>query len=412
MFNLICFSLAKVIAAMPRTQAPLSNSKLLDLFISLEHENQAANPSVWQDIESRYGASVYSQILFLLTRKHFNQTEARQHWHNLLEHSRVMSQAMGRDVGIRVAMFDYLINVVHKFKDPLLVEGDTFRQKESSAYRDELTGLYNRRFFNRVLHQHVAEAQRFGQSFSLIMFDVDEFKPYNDRYGHLVGDQALAEVASILTVTARKIDHIVRYGGDEFLLILPRVKQAEAVVAAERLRQAVELHRFSGGKNLPSTQLTLSAGVASYPNDAQNATDLVHRADMALYSAKHLGRNCVASAGPERRQHPRVKHVAPVHYRLTVDEREFRQGKTRDISSRGLGLAINSPVQENQLMELMFYLDQDGSMLKVQGRAVHSYYNPSQDQPYTLGVSVDAPESSAFQNALLAMLENHHGQAH
>jgi diguanylate cyclase (GGDEF)-like protein len=405
-------SASKLVAAMVPTPKPLSDSKLLDVFNRLERENQASDIQAWQDLENCYGATVFSRMLFLLTRKHFDQDQARRHWYRILEHSRDMDQALGRKLGLRVAMFDYLVNVAQKFLDPLLVEGDTYRQKESSAYRDELTGLYNRRFFNRVLHQQVAEAQRFDQPFSLVMFDVDEFKTYNDLYGHLAGDKALAQVASVLTATARKVDQIIRYGGDEFLLILPRVNRAEAMVAAERHRRAVERIRFSSKTNLPGVMLTLSAGVASYPLDAQSAMDLVHRADMALYSAKHHGRNCVASAGPERRKHPRVKHVALVHYRPSVDGHEFYQGETRDISFSGLGLAVKNPVQKDQPMELVFRTDRDGAVLKVQGRAVHSSYNTSEDQPYTLGIRVDGAESSTYQNTLLTLLERNSRQIH
>lgn len=391
---------------MPHSLDHLPDSKLLENFLRLEKHNQAADPQVWRDMERRYGASIHSRVLFLLTRKHFNPEEARQHWFNILEHAEAMRLALGREVGVRLAMCDYLINLVHQIRDPLLVEGDTIRQKESSAYRDELTGLYNRRFFNRALQQQVAEAQRFEQPFSLIMLDIDEFKKYNDVNGHMAGDRALAEVASILATTARTIDHLVRYGGEEFMVILPRTNKQEATVAAERHRQAVEQHHFSGEESIPSGKLTLSAGVASYPHDANNPTDLIHKADMALYSAKRQSRNCVATAGPERREHPRVKHVAQVDYRLAMGGHGFHQGETLDISYNGLRLAINQPVQKDQHLELMIHTDNEGATLNIQGQTVHVYYNPFKDQPYTLGVRLDATQSNASRSALRALLEH------
>jgi diguanylate cyclase (GGDEF)-like protein len=382
----------------------LDENGLLKLFLDLEKEKQASDPKVWLDLEERFGGSIYSHVLYLLTRKTFNEQDARKHWRNILEHCQAMSNALGREVGVRLAMCDYFINMVRQLEDPLLVEGDTYRQKESSIFRDELTGLYNRRFLNNVLQQQLAEAKRYNQPFSLIMFDIDRFKRYNDINGHLAGDRALAEVASIMATTARAVDYLIRYGGEEFLVILPRVGGQEAMVAAERHCRAVEDHYFAGEERLPSGKLTLSAGVACFPQNAQDAMDLLHRADMALYSAKRKGRNRVASTEPERRRFPRVKYVAPVEYRAAWNGKSFHQGETRDISSRGLRLAVEHPVEQNQSLEMVIHFGQEDASLKIEGRAVHVYYDPFQPQPYTLGISVDESETEAAASPLDALM--------
>ncbi len=389
---------------MLRPSERLDENALLKLFLDLEKEKRASSPQVWHDLEQRFGDSIYSHVLYLLTRKHFKEEDARKHWLRILEHCQAMSNALGRQVGVRLAMCDYFINLVSQLEDPLLVEGDTYRQKESSVYRDELTGLYNRRFLNNVLQQQLAEARRYNQPFSLIMFDIDRFKRYNDINGHLAGDRALAEVASIMVTTARAVDYLVRYGGEEFLVILPRVGGEEAMVAAERHCQAVEQHYFAGEERLPSGKLTLSAGVACYPQNAQDAMDLLHRADMALYSAKRKGRNRVASTEPERRRYPRVKYVVPVEYRTDWNGKSYHQGETRDISSKGLCLATENPVERNQPLEMVIHINQEDASLKLQGRAVHVYYNPFQPQPYTLGISVDDKESDLSESPLEALM--------
>lgn len=383
----------------------LANRALLDEFLRLERAGLAARTEVWQEMEARYGDSIYPRVIYLLTRKQFSLEEARRHWRNILAHSRDMSQALGREVGVRTAMCDYFINVAHLVEEPLLVEGHTLRQKEASAFRDELTGLYNRRFFNSALHKQVAEARRYEQTFSLIMMDVDHFKGYNDRNGHLAGDRALAEVAGLLASTTRKVDYLVRFGGEEFAVILPRSSREEALIAAERYRQAVERHPFPGEETLPGGKLTICAGVACFPIDARNALDLIHRADMALYAAKRQGRNRVAASGPERRRSPRVEYVAPVECRPAWDKQDFFTGETRDISTVGVRLAASRPVERDQPLDLVIHAGEDGLVVKVQGRAVHVHYSPRQPHPYTLGIRLEGEESGAPSGPLAALVE-------
>ena len=397
---------------MLRPSEQLDENDLLKLFLDLEKEKQASNPQVWQDLEQRMDGSIYPRILYLLTRKDFNEQDARKHWRNILDHCQSMSNALGREVGVRLAMCDYFINMVRQIEDPILVEGDAYRQKESSVFRDELTGLYNRRFLNNVLQQQLAESNRYDQPFSLIMFDIDRFKRYNDINGHLAGDRALAEVASILSTTARAVDYLVRFGGEEFVVILPRVGGQEAMVAAERHCHAIEEHYFAGEERLPSGKLTLSAGVASYPQNAKDAMDLLHRADMALYTAKRKGRNQVAITEPERRRYPRIKYVAPVEYRAGWNGQHYRQGETRDISSGGLCLATEHPVERNQPLEVVIHVGQEDRLLKIHGKAVHVYYNPFQPQPYTLGVSVEEKESDKAKNPLEDLMAHRSDSSH
>jgi diguanylate cyclase (GGDEF)-like protein len=159
--------------------------------------------------------------------------------------------------------------------------------------RDDLTGLYNRRFFESELRREVERSRRFGHAVSLVMLDLDDFKAYNDRFGHRAGDEALRRVSEcILSSTHRRLDAIVRYGGEEFALLLAETDLEGARRVAERFREAVEAcsHFLS--------PLTVSAGVASLSGQACDAERLVLESDGALYQAKRAGRNrvCVANA--------------------------------------------------------------------------------------------------------------------
>ena len=172
------------------------------------------------------------------------------------------------------------------------------------ARRDGLTNLYNHRTLMERLAEEIARARRCGTALSMIFGDLDQFKAYNDLMGHPRGDDCLVQVAAILGGGAtdeanhgRASDIVARYGGEEFVLLLPETDRAGARIKAERLRLAIEKHSFPGADKMPSGQLTISFGVASFPADASSAAELVLRADEALYAAKHAGRNQVAMAG-------------------------------------------------------------------------------------------------------------------
>lgn len=164
---------------------------------------------------------------------------------------------------------------------------------QSEARTDALTGLLNRRAFDEALIRTVSAWRRRACPFSLVILDVDDFKLVNDQYGHAVGDDLLQQLASLLTRSLRDMDLLARIGGEEFAVVLPVTNASEAVVPAERLRQAVASRKFEiQGQNLA---VTISAGSTSVqPND--DVASVIRRADAALYAAKASGRNIVWSA--------------------------------------------------------------------------------------------------------------------
>jgi diguanylate cyclase (GGDEF)-like protein len=159
---------------------------------------------------------------------------------------------------------------------------------------DWLTGLYNRRHFDYLLAQEVARAERYERPVSLLLVDSDNLKVVNDTYGHQAGDHLIATVAGLLRNETRLSDTLVRYGGDEFVAILPDTEPVGARFLAERLRSAVENANFRWQKN--HVPITVTIGVASLPYDASDGASLVARADGALYAGKRAGRNRTVSA--------------------------------------------------------------------------------------------------------------------
>ncbi len=158
---------------------------------------------------------------------------------------------------------------------------------------DELTGLHNYRYLQRRLKIEIGRAGRYKRSISLIMMDVDDFKPYNDAYGHIKGDRALAEIGQILKENSRELDIVARYGGEEFSMILPETDTSGAFVVAEKIREAISDHLFIGDEDNKNVRLTMSFGVASYPRYASNEEELLKAADDALYLSKSHGRDRV-----------------------------------------------------------------------------------------------------------------------
>lgn len=162
-----------------------------------------------------------------------------------------------------------------------------------SSATDALTGLYNYGHFMKALDGEMHRAERYGGSVTLVMFDLDHFKKFNDRYGHQAGNEALKAVASVLKKQKRESDIAARYGGEEFVLLLPG-NEVAGIETASRLRRAISQISVNVGSG--SAKITASAGVASYPLGARSKEELLERADELLYSSKKKGRNRIGVA--------------------------------------------------------------------------------------------------------------------
>ncbi len=176
----------------------------------------------------------------------------------------------------------------------LLIENAVlFDRTKILAMTDSLTQLYNRRHFEDNLHMAIADAEKKGLKVSLCIADVDFFKHYNDLNGHQAGDIVLKKIAQILKQSVKGSDIVGRYGGEEFIIIFPETDKNYAVKICETIRTKVKEYEFYNEKAQPNNDLTISFGVATYPDDAKNADVLIKQADLALYKAKQGGRDRV-----------------------------------------------------------------------------------------------------------------------
>ena len=164
---------------------------------------------------------------------------------------------------------------------------------EQLSVTDRLTELFNHGYLQQRLDQELGRAGRFGHALSVIMLDIDDFKAFNDRYGHLVGDDVLRAVSALVRESLREMDVAARYGGEEFAVIVPETDSQGARAVAERIRQSVSAHVFLHDSTGGEVHTTVSVGVATFPGDGRSVEALIHAADAAMYRAKRAGKDRV-----------------------------------------------------------------------------------------------------------------------
>lgn len=170
-----------------------------------------------------------------------------------------------------------------------------FKRISELVITDDLTGLYNGRHLHALIDEEIERVRRFGGKLSLIFLDLDFFKKINDTRGHMVGSRTLAEIGRLIQGNIRKICKAARYGGDEFVVILPNTGKGGAMTLATRLRELFREHEFRDEDGVPFN-LTASFGLATYPDDARSKDELIRLADQAMYRVKETTRDAVASA--------------------------------------------------------------------------------------------------------------------
>jgi len=184
-----------------------------------------------------------------------------------------------------------LISLLASFAAMSIENAKLHHETRQMAITDVLTGLYNRRYFDKVLPQELERARRLSQSFSILLIDADNFKKVNDTFGHPMGDRVLATIGQTIKKTLRTVDFAFRYGGEEFIVILPEADINSARKAAERIRLRVIANSRKLLRSNMTEPVTVSIGISSYPRDAEDGKALVAVADHLLYQAKGAGKN-------------------------------------------------------------------------------------------------------------------------
>jgi len=295
-------------------------------------------------LKSEYNNQVYSLILYYLTYIKFPPQLAEHIWKEIVSHLFRLTKLLKRDVGIEIAMLDYFFNIKRQYiYDPLVIDKRIFENIRKRILVDELTGLYNYRYYKMRIKEEVAKSKRKKESFSLVIFDIDDFKIYNDCYGHLEGDKVLKAIAETFKDNLRTSDVVIRYGGEEFVVILPETIKKDALFVAEKLRKEVEGLKFK-------KKVTVSGGVATFYNDTfKDEVELFKIADGALYRAKYEGKNRICSYPRDRRMYKRIPITESMNVKIKVvsptDLTQIEK-KVKDISRGGICLFIEGDTQD------------------------------------------------------------------
>jgi diguanylate cyclase (GGDEF)-like protein len=337
------------------------SSAVADRIVGLLEEGPRT-PAGWREamawLAKESGAVVYPTLLFVLTQLDFADEPAREHWERILRQWEELNRRVPAKVDLRVAVLQYFLRSQRKLHNPAIVEIKILRRTQASAIYDELTRLYNYRYFQDRVVSETRRALRYDHSLTLLMIDADDFKAFNDTRGHLAGNMALRRLASVLRKTVREVDVAARYGGEEFAVLLPNTPKLAALKLAEKLRQAVEkagIGRDDAGQGRP---LTVSVGVAALPGDAANAQELVDRADSALYIAKSMGKNCVKPFSDERREHTRLDAAVSGFFSVLAKERHPLA--TTNVSEGGILFHSAEPLPSGSMLRLQLSLPPAG----------------------------------------------------
>jgi diguanylate cyclase (GGDEF)-like protein len=342
-----------------------------------------------EEFERRKGQGdpLYSSLLYLLTHLNFTERQAARHWKKVLSHRDSLRAAIGRDPGLRVAILDYFVNVSRELRNPKVIELAIYERTERSAVTDGLTGLYNHAFFLQALRQEVLRSKRHGLRAALLLLDLDNFKRVNDERGHVEGDRVLMKAAAVVREGVREIDVAARYGGEEFAVLLPDTSRLGAFVVAERIRRRIE-ERFARGR----AAVTVSGGIAVFPEDAGTPADLIVQADAGLYGAKAAGKNRILLPQGERRRFRR--QVSPQG--VTIGTRAGRApARVKNVSEGGLLVSLREAVPLGSAVSLTIERT-GGAPFGLRGEVVRVERVPGEVEPaFDVGVRFLDPAEAA-----------------
>jgi len=235
--------------------------------------------------ESEYDKDVYTDVFLTLTHKSFDEADAKQLWEKVLSHRTNLTSQLNRDPGIVVACLDYLTNIENLLSDATIIEEGKSQYIVKTNLVDKLTNLFIRAVFDVILEKEFSMSERNGISMAILMIDIDDFKLVNDTYGHIKGDKVLEMMGRLINSSVRSMDIASRYGGEEIAIIMPNTERRTAGLIGERIRRKVNDKDFNG------IRVTVSIGISCYEESCKSSTELLSRADRALFCAKSTGKN-------------------------------------------------------------------------------------------------------------------------
>lgn len=291
-------------------------------------------------------------------------------WEEILEHQKLLKESLHRDISVNTALFDLLMSKGEKSSEARLIEIPSTQKVSYTSIVDPLTGLYNERFFQLIVEAEIKKAKQYSFPLTLIILDMDNFGLYSALYGHETSDIALNETGIVLRKSCRKEDMFFRLKKNRFSVVLLNIAREGAHRLGERLRQSVESHDFKGADKLPSKKLTISGGIAIYPDDGKNSQTLIMAAEEALTTAKQSGKNRILEYSIKRRKTPRIEKEMEAKYQIEGRKDIKPQPVSiKNISESGVLLTASSDLPLGGLVILTIKLP-TGTTIKAKGETV------------------------------------------
>ncbi|MCB2184591.1 MAG: diguanylate cyclase [Desulfobulbaceae bacterium] len=288
----------------------------------------------FEDLLSQKGLRVYPALFDVFADLDLPPKTAEHHWHEVVSHHHAMQKALNRKVCIRTSLFDYCCCIKKTVRNPKIIEIQSYEKTSRQAKFDELTGLVNRHIYTEALAREITRSERHALDLSILFFDMDNFKGVNDCYGHSGGDEVLKAVAGVILGNIRHEDIAVRYGGEEIIVLLPETSKKNALLLGERIRKDIEALRVNSQDK--EIRVTVSGGLAAYPYDTTDPTNIQKNADQALLAAKRRGKNNICLFSQDMRRYVRINFK----HEINVEELGFTglgacKVTSKDISGGG-----------------------------------------------------------------------------
>jgi len=371
----------------------MSNGKTFDLYLSSGSDQQEPGSSI-EYLAECYGDDIFQKLLNKLLDTSFSKQEATDFWRAAMHCYKQDNTRMNW----RSIILDYLITRTDLLHNPRVIEADELNQLQAAAVTDGLTNLFNQSHFRQRLAAVIRDHQARPEAvFSLILLDLDRFKQFNDRCGHLRGDHALEQVGKLICSQLPKEATAARYGGEEFAVILPDCELSKAIEIAEQIRREVEETVFEGEERLDSGKLTISGGIASFPASGTSSDILIAHADSKLYEAK-VTRNSIYPQANNTRRITRHSYRSIVEI-FNSGSGEFKNSLSADISLTGILLKSSTPAVIGSNLKLRFPYPFWPSEHYTSGHVRHVRRNGRRGA-FMVGIEFDQPQTEFLQEIL------------